>query len=138
MIENRDEQEYMHGPEHQKAMYSPHKQLVNDTVCHVYTGDYLEMRSEGPISPLGQNFPFDHLLRVLLTDRIMIGVLVGLFVIVVAVRYVRSPWRSVPPGPRGFPVLGNALQLRDKTWMFGRDCKDAFRVLSSFAEIRLA
>jgi hypothetical protein len=129
MIENRNEQECIHGPEHQKTMYSPHEQLVNDTLCHVYTGDYPEMRSEGPISPLGQNSLFDHLLRLLLTDRIMIGVLVGLFVIVVAVRYVRSPWRSVPPGPRGFPVLGNALQLRDKTWMFGRDCKDAFRVL---------
>jgi hypothetical protein len=28
----------------------------------------------------------------------------------------------VPPGPRGCPVLGNALQLRDKTRMFGRGC----------------
>jgi hypothetical protein len=110
-------------------MYSPHEQLVNDTLRHVYTGDYPEMRSEVPISPLGQNPSFDHLLRVLLMDRIMIVVLVGLFAIVVAVRYVRSPWRSVPPGPRGFPFLGNALQLRDKRWMFGRDCKDAFRVL---------
>jgi len=94
------------------------------------------MRSEGPVPPLAQFLPFDHLLRELFSDRT--GLLVSLFGIIVAIRYVGSPWRSVPPGPRGFPILGNALQLRDKTWMFGRDCKDAFGVLSSFAEIRLA
>jgi hypothetical protein len=33
------------------------------------------------------------------------------------VRYVTSPWRKVPPGPRGWPILGNALDLREKQWL---------------------
>jgi hypothetical protein len=59
-----------------------------------------------------------------------IGLFVSLLAIVLVVQYFRSPWRSVPPGPRGLPILGNALQLKDKSWMFRRDCKDAYSVFS--------
>lgn len=54
-----------------------------------------------------------------------LGIIVTL-VLILAVYYVRSPWRRVPPGPKGLPVLGNALQLKDKGWMFGKDCKQKF------------
>lgn len=27
------------------------------------------------------------------------------------VQYHRSPWRKVPPGPKGWPLIGNALDL---------------------------
>ena len=53
------------------------------------------------------------------------GVLLGLFIIF-AVSYIRSPWRKLPPGPRRLPILGNALQLRDKSWLFSKDCKERF------------
>ncbi|EIM82571.1 cytochrome P450, partial [Stereum hirsutum FP-91666 SS1] len=33
-------------------------------------------------------------------------------------RYYRSPWRKVPHGPRGYPLIGNALELGgSKLWL---------------------
>ena len=51
---------------------------------------------------------------------------ITILIIILAVRYVRSPWRKVPPGPKRLPILGNALRLRDKGWMFGKDNKRKF------------
>ena len=52
--------------------------------------------------------------------------LVTTLVIILAAQYVRSPWRRVPPGPKGFPILGNAFQLSNKRWMFQKECKRDF------------
>ena len=104
-----------------KGLCSLYKQLVNISAYHYIA----EM---GSIPRPSYIFPPDHLLPGLLVGRI--GLLVGLLAVILAVRYVRSPWRSVPPGPRGLPILGNALQLKDKTWMFRRHCKDAYSVFS--------
>ena len=58
------------------------------------------------------------------------GFILCLIVVLVA-QYATSPWRKVPPGPKGLPVLGNVLQLKDKRWMFEKDCKRKFRMSNS-------
>src|SRR5258707_7765515 len=61
-----------------------------------------------------------------------VGVIFGVAIIIV-VQYARSPWRKVPPGPKGLPILGNAFQLKDKRWMFNKDCKQKYRMSSSIS-----
>ena len=60
----------------------------------------------------------------LLTPRV--GLITISLVIILAVQYARSPWRKVPPGPSGFPVLGNIREFQDVSWLFGKDCKRQF------------
>jgi hypothetical protein len=74
------------------------------------------------VTPLLGSLPRGSLSQ-LLTPRL--GLFVTLFIILVT-RYVRSPWRKVPPGPKGLPILGNALQLWNKDWMYEKECKQKF------------
>ncbi|KAH9041418.1 cytochrome P450 [Lactarius hengduanensis] len=60
------------------------------------------------------------------TFRTLAPALLFGYVVLLAVRFVRSPWRSVPPGPRGLPIIGHAHLFRDKSWMFRQDCKQRF------------
>jgi len=53
------------------------------------------------------------------------GAVLGL-VAVSIVYYSRSPWRKLPPSPRGLPIIGNALQVMDMTWLISKDCKERF------------
>jgi hypothetical protein len=59
------------------------------------------------------------------TNTLTAGITLGLLIIL-AVGYTRSPWRKLPPSPPRLPILGNALQLRDKTWLLSKDCKERF------------
>jgi hypothetical protein len=44
------------------------------------------------------------------------GIAFGL-VIFLTIRYFQSPWRKLPPGPRGLPLIGNVLEMRSKQWL---------------------
>ncbi|KAH9975377.1 cytochrome P450 [Lactifluus volemus] len=44
------------------------------------------------------------------------GIAIGL-VIFMTIRYFQSPWRKLPPGPTGFPLIGNVLEMRSKQWL---------------------
>ena len=87
------------------------------------------MTSEGFISRLSHlRYEFRSFDSVPLTFPV--GLIVGI-VIVLGVWYAKSPWRRVPPGPSGFPVLGNAFKLRDMTWLLGQDCKKQYSMSTS-------
>jgi hypothetical protein len=45
-----------------------------------------------------------------------LGTLLG-FCILCVVRYFTSPYRKLPPGPRGYPIIGNVLELRTQQWL---------------------
>jgi len=44
------------------------------------------------------------------------GIIIGLIVLYAA-HYLASPYRKLPPGPRGYPIIGSLLELRKEQWL---------------------
>ena len=45
-----------------------------------------------------------------------IGILLGSVVLYIA-RYITSSYRKLPPGPRGYPIIGSVLEFQQKSWL---------------------
>ena len=44
-------------------------------------------------------------------------------------RYMTSPWRKMPSGPPGLPIIGNVLQLKDGQWIRFSDWRKVYGAL---------
>jgi hypothetical protein len=61
------------------------------------------------------------------------AMLAGGLIVLYTARYFTSPYRRLPPGPRGYPIIGNVLELKSQSWLKFADWRKKYGqfVLSS-------
>ncbi|KAI0066938.1 cytochrome P450 [Artomyces pyxidatus] len=66
------------------------------------------MNNAVPVARIISDIQHNHIL--------VYGLAAGLVVLLTA-RYLTSPWRKLPPGPRGWPLVGNAFSIGKAQWL---------------------
>ncbi|KAI0030140.1 hypothetical protein K488DRAFT_88033 [Vararia minispora EC-137] len=69
----------------------------------------VSIRSEQSVSAVGDGLHHYRQSSLVLAAGILLHLIL---------RYWRSSWRHLPPGPIGYPILGSALKLFNKHWFF--------------------
>jgi hypothetical protein len=64
-----------------------------------------------------------------------IGLIIGL-VLFYTTRYIASPYRKLPPGPPGYPIIGNLLELKSAQWLKYSEWKKKYGQLHCISDFQ--
>ena len=92
--------------------------------CHLRTSrarkSLISLRSDASCSPATDEMIMSSALQLWQKVKdhgiLSISAIIGLFILY-TIRYFASPYRKLPPGPRGYPIIGNLLELRSEQWL---------------------
>jgi hypothetical protein len=64
------------------------------------------------------------------------AMLAGGLIVLYTARYFTSPYRRLPPGPRGYPIIGNVLELRSaQSWLKFADWRKKYGQFVLFSNL---